>query len=63
MALPNIFVFQILLPLISPIIDLMFLGSLAAVGIGAAAFHVDSSNVDYGGRAAIGALFSGISDH
>jgi len=29
-ALPNIFVFQLLLPLISPIIDLMFLGSLLA---------------------------------
>lgn len=28
-ALPNIFVFQILLPLISPIIDLLFLGSVA----------------------------------
>ena len=27
-ALPNIFVFQFLLPLISPVIDLMFLGSL-----------------------------------
>ena len=27
-ALPNIFVFQLALPLISPIIDLMFLGSL-----------------------------------
>src|SRR5712675_498749 len=29
-ALPNIFVFQLLLPLISPVIDLMFLGSLLA---------------------------------
>ena len=28
-ALPNIFVFQLALPLISPIIDLMFLGSVA----------------------------------
>jgi cellulose synthase/poly-beta-1,6-N-acetylglucosamine synthase-like glycosyltransferase/peptidoglycan/xylan/chitin deacetylase (PgdA/CDA1 family)/spore germination protein YaaH len=33
-ALPNIFVFQLVLPLISPIIDLMFLGSLALWGIG-----------------------------
>ena len=33
-ALPNIFVFQLILPLISPIIDFMFLGSLALWGIG-----------------------------
>jgi peptidoglycan-N-acetylglucosamine deacetylase len=33
-ALPNIFVFQLVLPLISPIIDLMFLGSLALWAIG-----------------------------
>jgi cellulose synthase/poly-beta-1,6-N-acetylglucosamine synthase-like glycosyltransferase/peptidoglycan/xylan/chitin deacetylase (PgdA/CDA1 family)/spore germination protein YaaH len=32
-ALPNIFVFQLLLPLISPIIDLMFLGSIIAWGL------------------------------
>jgi cellulose synthase/poly-beta-1,6-N-acetylglucosamine synthase-like glycosyltransferase len=32
-ALPNIFIFQILLPLISPIIDLMFLGSLVLWGL------------------------------
>ena len=32
-ALPNIFVFQLALPLISPIIDLMFLGSLALWGL------------------------------
>jgi peptidoglycan-N-acetylglucosamine deacetylase len=29
-ALPNIFIFQLLLPLISPIIDLLFLGSVVA---------------------------------
>src|ERR1700732_3713057 len=33
-ALPNIFVFQLVLPLISPIIDLMFLGSIALWAIG-----------------------------
>jgi cellulose synthase/poly-beta-1,6-N-acetylglucosamine synthase-like glycosyltransferase/peptidoglycan/xylan/chitin deacetylase (PgdA/CDA1 family)/spore germination protein YaaH len=33
-ALPNIFVFQLVLPLISPIIDLMFLGSLGLWAIG-----------------------------
>jgi cellulose synthase/poly-beta-1,6-N-acetylglucosamine synthase-like glycosyltransferase/peptidoglycan/xylan/chitin deacetylase (PgdA/CDA1 family)/spore germination protein YaaH len=33
-ALPNIFVFQLALPLISPIIDLMFLGSVALWGLG-----------------------------
>jgi cellulose synthase/poly-beta-1,6-N-acetylglucosamine synthase-like glycosyltransferase/spore germination protein YaaH/peptidoglycan/xylan/chitin deacetylase (PgdA/CDA1 family) len=32
-ALPNIFVFQLALPLISPIIDLMFLGSVAVWGL------------------------------
>jgi cellulose synthase/poly-beta-1,6-N-acetylglucosamine synthase-like glycosyltransferase/peptidoglycan/xylan/chitin deacetylase (PgdA/CDA1 family) len=32
-ALPNIFVFQIALPLISPIIDLMFLGTLLLWGL------------------------------
>jgi cellulose synthase/poly-beta-1,6-N-acetylglucosamine synthase-like glycosyltransferase len=32
-ALPNIFVFQIVLPLISPIIDLLFLGSLILWGL------------------------------
>jgi len=37
-ALPNIFVFQLVLPLISPIIDLMFFGSLALWGL--AQFHV-----------------------
>ncbi len=37
-ALPNIFVFQLLLPLISPIIDLMFLGSVVLWAL--AQFHV-----------------------
>src|ERR1700726_2218671 len=32
-ALPNIFVFQLVLPLISPIIDLLFLGSVIAWGL------------------------------
>jgi cellulose synthase/poly-beta-1,6-N-acetylglucosamine synthase-like glycosyltransferase len=32
-ALPNIFIFQLALPLISPIIDLMFLGSLVLWGL------------------------------
>jgi cellulose synthase/poly-beta-1,6-N-acetylglucosamine synthase-like glycosyltransferase/spore germination protein YaaH/peptidoglycan/xylan/chitin deacetylase (PgdA/CDA1 family) len=32
-ALPNIFVFQLALPLISPIIDLMFLGSIVMWGL------------------------------
>jgi cellulose synthase/poly-beta-1,6-N-acetylglucosamine synthase-like glycosyltransferase/spore germination protein YaaH/peptidoglycan/xylan/chitin deacetylase (PgdA/CDA1 family) len=36
-ALPNIFLFQLLLPLFSPIIDLLFLGSLAFWGL--AQFH------------------------
>ena len=32
-ALPNIFVFQILLPLISPVLDLLFFGSLVLWGL------------------------------
>jgi len=32
-ALPNIFIFQLVLPLISPIIDLMFLGSIIMWGL------------------------------
>ena len=32
-ALPNIFVFQLVLPLISPVIDLLFLGSLVLWGL------------------------------
>ena len=35
MAIPNIFLFQILLPLVSPVIDLMFLLSLALYGLAA----------------------------
>ncbi len=31
-ALPNIFLFQLMLPLVSPVIDLLFLGSLALYG-------------------------------
>ncbi|HEX8872415.1 MAG TPA: glycosyltransferase, partial [Candidatus Acidoferrum sp.] len=37
-ALPNIFLFQIVLPLISPIIDLLFLGSLILWGL--AGLHI-----------------------
>jgi len=32
-ALPNVFVFQILLPIFSPLIDLLFVGSLALFGL------------------------------
>jgi cellulose synthase/poly-beta-1,6-N-acetylglucosamine synthase-like glycosyltransferase/peptidoglycan/xylan/chitin deacetylase (PgdA/CDA1 family)/spore germination protein YaaH len=32
-ALPNVFLFQILLPLVSPVIDLLFVGSLALWGL------------------------------
>src|SRR6266478_1383145 len=37
-ALPNIFVFQLLLPFISPVIDLLFLGSVLAWALGQ--YHV-----------------------
>lgn len=40
-ALPNIFLFQILLPLFSPVIDLLFLGSLALWGLA----HLHSSRI------------------
>jgi hypothetical protein len=33
-ALPNMFLFQLLLPLISPVIDLLFLSSIALWGVG-----------------------------
>lgn len=33
-ALPNIFLFQVLFPLISPVIDLMMVGSLVSAGMG-----------------------------
>ena len=50
-ALPNIFLFQLLLPLFSPVIDLLFLGSLAAVGLGAISFHAPAAVLDGGRRA------------
>jgi cellulose synthase/poly-beta-1,6-N-acetylglucosamine synthase-like glycosyltransferase/spore germination protein YaaH/peptidoglycan/xylan/chitin deacetylase (PgdA/CDA1 family) len=40
-ALPNIFLFQILLPLFSPVIDLLFLGSLVLWGLA----HLHSSRI------------------
>ncbi|MBZ5516536.1 MAG: hypothetical protein LAN62_17145 [Acidobacteriia bacterium] len=40
-ALPNIFLFQILLPLFSPVIDLLFLGSLALWGLA----HLHSARI------------------
>ena len=33
-AIPNIFLFQLVLPLVSPVIDLLFLGSIALWGVG-----------------------------
>ena len=39
-ALPNIFIFQIVLPLISPVLDLLFLGSLVLWGL--AGLHITS---------------------
>jgi peptidoglycan-N-acetylglucosamine deacetylase len=39
-ALPNIFVFQLVLPLISPVIDLMFFGSLVLWALGQKVAHL-----------------------
>jgi peptidoglycan-N-acetylglucosamine deacetylase len=39
-ALPNIFVFQLALPLISPVIDLMFFGSLLLWALGQKVAHL-----------------------
>ena len=39
-ALPNIFVFQLVLPLISPVIDLMFFGSLLLWALGQKVAHL-----------------------
>ncbi len=62
-ALPNIFVFQIMLPLISPLLDLLFFGSLFLVGPGATAHYANSTALDLGGRAAIGGVFPRVFDH
>jgi len=62
-ALPNIFVFQIALPLISPVIDLLFLGSLLLWGLAQLHITQDPAPVDHGGRAAFGDLLPGIPDH
>ncbi len=45
-ALPNMFLFQLLLPLVSPVIDLLFLGSLALWGAGAVAHRAPAAALD-----------------
>jgi len=58
-ALPNIFVFQILLPLVSPVLDLLFLGSLVLWGLPGCTSR-RSRICDNGRRAAFGGVFPGI---
>ena len=45
-ALPNMFLFQLLLPLVSPVIDLLFLGSLALMVPGAVAHRAYAAALD-----------------
>ncbi len=52
-ALPNIFLFQLLLPLVSPIIDLLFRWFAGSVGFGATAHHSLAAALDCGGRRAV----------
>ena len=50
-ALPNVLLFQILLPVFSPLIDLLFVGSLALFGLCAAAGDAHAGAVDHERRA------------
>ena len=45
-AIPNIFLFQIVLPLVSPVIDLLFLLSIALWGLGAASHRPPAAALD-----------------
>ena len=58
-ALPNIFVFQLALPLISPVIDLMFFGSLLLWALGQKVAHL-AANLDHRRRRALRALLPGL---
>ena len=52
-AIPNIFLFQIILPLVSPVIDLLFLLSLALWGLGQLRFATAAATLDVAGRRAL----------
>jgi len=58
-ALPNIFIFQLVLPLISPVIDLMFLRLSASLGTSADSDHAPPAALDHGRRRKIPLLFVG----
>jgi GT2 family glycosyltransferase len=60
-ALPNMFLFQLLLPLFSPVIDLLFLGSLALYGASLLHFHAPAAVLHRRGRAALAGLLHRIS--
>ncbi len=59
-ALPNIFVFQLVLPLISPIIDLDVFGLAGAVGARRMHIAQASATLDHGGRAAFDIFLRGV---
>ena len=59
-ALPNVLLFQILLPVFSPIIDLLFVGSLALFGLLAAADDARPRALDHERRGARGGLLPGL---
>ncbi len=52
-AIPNIFLFQIILPLVSPVIDLLFMLSLRPLGPRAAARRRIAAALDFAGRGAL----------
>ena len=56
-AVPNIFLFQIVLPLVSPIIDLLFLVTLALWGLAQLRITQLAAALDLAGRGAIADLF------
>ena len=59
-AIPNIFLFQIILPLVSPLIDLLFVLTLALWGARAAAHRAAAAALDFAGRGALADLFRSV---
>ncbi len=62
-AIPNIFLFQIVLPLVSPVIDLLFLLSLALWGLGPACTRAASATVDLARRGTLPDLLRHLHGH
>ena len=58
--MPNIFLFQIVLPLVSPLIDLLFLLTLALWGLAQLRITQLAAALDLAGRGAIADLFRAV---